>query len=91
MQVTEPLRKVLYNGCSGFASVAMKWPEQITIGGAAFRNREPGIDPQALQTIIQLSGPGTLMKKFNESHNYYWDLNDYKEVLTKWKSKLIEV
>jgi len=69
----------------------MKWPEQITIGGAAFRNREPGIDPQALQTIIQLSGPGTLMKKFNESHNSYWDLSDYEEVLTKWKTKFIEV
>ena len=69
----------------------MKWPEQITIGGAAFRNREPGIDPQALQTIIQLFGPGTLKEKFNERHNDYWDLNDYKEVLKKWKTKFIEV
>lgn len=71
--------------------MAMKWPEQITIGGSAFRNREPGIDPQALQTIIQLSGPGTLKEKLNESHNHYWDLDDYKEVLTKWKTKFIEV
>lgn len=69
----------------------MKWPEQITIGGAAFRNRKKGVDPQALQTIIQLSGPHTLMKKFNDSHNYYWNLDDYKELLTKWKTKLLEV
>lgn len=71
----------------------MRWPEQIIIGGAGFRKREPGIDPQALQSIIQLSGPGTLKEKFSEedSHYLYWDLDDYKEVLTKWKTEFIEV
>ena len=69
----------------------MRWPEQIIIGGSGFRNREPGIDPQALQTIIQLSGPGTLKEKFNDSHYFYWELDDYKEVLTKWKTEFIEV
>lgn len=68
----------------------MRWPEQITIGGEGFRSREPGIDPQALQTIIQLSGPGTLKEKFSENH-YYWSLDDYEEVLTKWKTEFIEV
>jgi len=69
----------------------MKWPEQITIGGEAFRKRQLGIDPQALQTIIQLSGPEKLMEKFNGSHNSYWNLDDYKTLLTKWKTELIEV
>jgi len=91
LQAKEPLREELYGGCSGFAHEAMKWPEQITIGGEAFRQREPGVNPQALQTIIQLSGPRTLMEKFNDSHNLYWNLEDYKILLTKWKTELIEV
>jgi len=91
LQAKEPLSGELYGGCSGFAREAMKWPEQITIGGEAFRQRELGVDPQALQTIIQLSGPRTLMEKFNDSHNSYWDLEDYRILLTKWKTELIEV
>jgi hypothetical protein len=79
--------EVLRGGCSGFASNAMKWPEQILAAGSSWRSGQVGGDPEALQTIIQLFGPETLREYDNSSLN----VDDYKGILTEWKMKFTQV
>jgi len=77
----------LAGGCKGFATEFMQWAEELIVGGTEKKNGTL-TSAKALQTILVLSGPQDLHKRFAENSKDLtvdWNLDSARKVLEAWQ------
>ncbi|XP_074605757.1 protein patched isoform X2 [Brevipalpus obovatus] len=80
----------LNNGCYGFASRWMHWPEELIIGGIKKNKTGHIVKASALQSIIQLMAEQDMFeywKPHYKVHNIDWSVEKARMVLEAWQRK----
>ncbi|KAK2569950.1 Protein patched-like protein 1 [Acropora cervicornis] len=82
----------LTGGCKGFATEFMQWAEELVVGGTDKVNGTLS-SAKALQTIIVLSSPQDLQKRFADKSQHLtvdWNISSARKVLEAWQRSFTE-
>ncbi|XP_064605910.1 protein patched homolog 1-like [Liolophura sinensis] len=83
----------LTNGCQGFATKYMNWPEELIVAGVRKSRNGQIIKAEALQSVVLLMGEKDFFEYYQEDykvHNLDWTQNSAKEILQTWQRKFTE-
>ena len=81
MQLADPVSEELADDCTGFSELVVE-PRALLVDG----------DPiNALQSIIALSGPGTLQENFLEHQHINFSIAEINQMLEKWRDIYFQV
>nr|KAG5702217.1 hypothetical protein BaRGS_033929 [Batillaria attramentaria] len=82
------------NGCSGFSTKYMNWPEDLLFGGV-MKNKTGHISRvEAYQSVLQLMGEQELFEYYTDhrkTSGTNWNLDSAREVLEAWQRKFVNV
>jgi len=84
--------KELTGGCKGFAAEFMQWAEELVVGGTDKVNGTLS-SAKALQTILVLSSPQDLQKRFADKSQHLtvdWNISSARKVLEAWQRSFTE-
>jgi hypothetical protein len=61
--------KILSNGCVGFATQILGWPEQLIMGGVKRNGENVVTKVESFQTVMLLGAAGDMFARFNVRHS----------------------
>ncbi|XP_068727610.1 protein patched homolog 1-like isoform X2 [Montipora capricornis] len=83
----------LTGGCKGFATELMEWAEELVVGGTKKATNGTLSSAKALQTILVLSGPQDLHKRWadkSQDLTVDWNIDSARKVLEAWQRSFTE-
>lgn len=83
----------LTGGCKGFATELMEWAEELVVGGTKKATSGTLSSAKALQTILVLSGPQDLHKRWadkSQDLTVDWNIDSARKVLEAWQRSFTE-